>query len=102
MSDNSELVKVLNKMANELLKSRDELRDIPDEESIDEAARQMREAAELVRALARLLEGKTVHQAFGAPGDWGYGTDIGSALYRLYSAPSTPAAASAGLASWTG
>lgn len=95
MSDNSELVKVVNKMAKELTRTRDELRDIPDAESIDEAARQIREAVELVRALARLLEGKTVHQAFGAPGDWGYGTEIGSALYRLYSAPIAPNATQA-------
>lgn len=37
--------------------------------------------AELLRVLARLLEGKTADRAFGAPGDWGYGTPIGSALY---------------------
>ncbi len=36
--------------------------------------------AELIAVLARLLEGKDVHKAFGAPGDWGYGTEIGKAI----------------------
>jgi hypothetical protein len=46
---------------------------------------ELREASELVLVLARLLSGKTVHDAFGAPGDWGYQTPIGQALYQLYS-----------------
>lgn len=36
--------------------------------------------AELLRVLARVLEGKPIERAFGAPGDWGYGTPIGDAL----------------------
>ncbi len=36
--------------------------------------------AELLRVLARVVEGKPLHKAFGAPGDWGYNTDIGKAL----------------------
>lgn len=44
----------------------------------------VREAQELVMVLARLVEGKTIHDAFGAPGDWGYQTHIGDALYRYY------------------
>lgn len=35
---------------------------------------------DLLLALSRILEGKTVQQAFGAPGDWGYDTPIGVAL----------------------
>lgn len=38
------------------------------------------DTAELLRCLARMIEGKTAEQAFGAPGDWGYGTPIGEAL----------------------
>lgn len=49
-------------------------------------SRELKEASELVLVLARLLSGKTVHEAFGAPGDWGYGTPIGDALLALYSA----------------
>ena len=36
--------------------------------------------AELIRVLARVMEGKPPAKAFGAPGDWGYGTDIGKAI----------------------
>lgn len=44
--------------------------------------------AELIRCLARLLEGSTPYKAFGAPGDWGYDTPIGTALAADYaSAP---------------
>lgn len=38
------------------------------------------DGAELMRVLARIVEGKPVEKAFGAPGDWGYGTRIGDAL----------------------
>lgn len=36
--------------------------------------------AELLRVLARVLEGKLIITAFGAPGDWGYQHPIGKAL----------------------
>lgn len=37
--------------------------------------------------MERLLEAiEQVHQAFGAPGDWGYGTPKGDALMALYRA----------------
>jgi hypothetical protein len=35
---------------------------------------------ELLIVLARVLEGKQIEKAFGAPGDWGYGTPIGDAI----------------------
>jgi hypothetical protein len=47
----------------------------------------MREAMELLRCLRRTLEGKSpreIHDAFGAPGDFGYDTAIGDALARTY------------------
>lgn len=40
----------------------------------------IREVSELGRVLARVVDGKPVPQAFGAPGDWGYGTPIGNAV----------------------
>jgi hypothetical protein len=40
-----------------------------------------RDTPELLRVLARLVEGQTVYRAFGAPGNWGYGTPIGDALF---------------------
>ena len=45
-----------------------------------DAARQMRADAELLCVLARVIKGKPVLPAFGAPGDWGYNTAIGRAL----------------------
>lgn len=35
---------------------------------------------ELLHVLARIVGGKPIHLAFGAPGDWGYETPIGDAL----------------------
>lgn len=40
--------------------------------------------AELLNVLARICEGKDILHAFGAPGDWGYGTPIGDALIDAY------------------
>jgi hypothetical protein len=40
-----------------------------------------RDTPELLRALARIVEGQTIYRAFGAPGDWGYGTPIGDTLF---------------------
>lgn len=39
-----------------------------------------KDVVELARVLARILEGKPALQAFGAPGDWGYGTPMGEAV----------------------
>jgi hypothetical protein len=38
------------------------------------------DAAELIRVLARIVEGKPLRRSFGAPGDWGYSNPIGKAL----------------------
>jgi hypothetical protein len=43
--------------------------------------------AELLRVLARMVEGKSLYQSFGAPGDWGYDTPIGDALSAIYKTP---------------
>ena len=42
----------------------------------------LRDAAELIRVLARLVEGRPIAKAFGAPGDWGYETPVGAALHE--------------------
>ena len=47
----------------------------------------LRDAADLLRVLAHLVEGKPLARAFGAPGDWGYDTKIGAAIAA---APVTP------------
>lgn len=47
----------------------------------------LRDAIILVGCLRRLTKGCTphaIHAAFGAPGDFGYGTKIGAALAALY------------------
>ena len=40
----------------------------------------LRDAADLLRVLANVVEGRSVAKAMGAPGDWGYDTDIGKAV----------------------
>lgn len=49
--------------------------------------RAMHQAYELILVLARLIDGKSVYQSFGAPGDWGYETPIGAALFEFYRTP---------------
>ena len=36
---------------------------------------------ELLLVLARIVEGKGLYKSFGAPGDWGYGSPIGDAVF---------------------
>lgn len=55
-----------------------------DERNLLVHKRLYQDSAELLRVLARLLEGKDLHKAFGAPGDWGYGRRIGDALLKAY------------------
>jgi hypothetical protein len=44
---------------------------------------QLSDDAELLCVLARVVEGKPLKSAFGAPGDWGYSTPIGAALAEV-------------------
>lgn len=44
-------------------------------------------ACELIRVLARIVEGKSIDKAFGAPGDWGYGTPIGDGVFARLNEP---------------
>lgn len=48
----------------------------------------LRDAAELLRVLANVVEGKPLGKAFGPPGDWGYETEIGAAIAASPTAPS--------------
>lgn len=73
----AKLVTVLRDKAEEIQK----LEDLDDRNRLD--------VAELLRVLARMVDGKDVYRAFGAPGDWGYGTPIGDALKEAY-APKRP------------
>jgi hypothetical protein len=38
----------------------------------------LRDAADLLRVLAHVVDGKPLAKAFGSPGDWGYETAIGA------------------------
>jgi hypothetical protein len=85
MSAAIELGKALRAEAEKVSHVRYELRDSSDEsERDDRLYRDLDQSAELVRVLARIIEGKSIHEAFGSPGDFGYETPIGSALYRYY------------------
>jgi hypothetical protein len=47
----------------------------------------IRNCSELARVLARIVEGKSIAAAFGAPGDWGYGTPIGDGILAMLKEP---------------
>lgn len=42
----------------------------------------LRDAADLLRVLAHMVDGMPMEKAFGAPGDWGYNTQIGQAIFN--------------------
>ena len=65
----------------------DHLRDNPTVPLPPSAENHLFDAVELLRALNRLLDGRSIYQAFRAPGDWGYETPIGAALAELYRQP---------------
>ena len=77
------LARALRNEAEKVSNVRHELRysETPREEA---QAQALNNAAELIRVLARLVDGKSMHGAFGAPGDFGYETPIGAALSAYY------------------
>jgi len=81
----ADLSKALRAEADVIANVRYELR-AGDNDRDDRLYPQLNNASDLVRILARLVEGKSMHEAFGAPGDFGYETPIGAALARYYSA----------------
>lgn len=62
------------------------LRDLEQMEKSGYSDQLLCDSYELIAVLARILEGRPVYKAFGAPGDWGHSTGIGQAL----SAPASP------------
>lgn len=78
-----ELGKVLRAEADAISNVRAELRDSGTERD-EQLARKLDNASELVLVLARIIEGKSVREAFGSPGDFGYESRVGAALYRYY------------------
>lgn len=78
----------MSKLSEALRTLNQEIREARSKQDEDEVLRQLlSDAAELVNVLARIVQGKDFHAAFGAPGDWGYNTAIGQGLYELYSQP---------------
>jgi len=66
---------------------RNKAEEIQEIETLDDGNRL--DVAELLRVLARMVQARAVGQqviynAFGAPGDWCYGTPIGDALVEAY------------------
>jgi hypothetical protein len=53
----------------------------------------LRDAATLLRVLARVIDGTPLKRAMGAPGDWGYETDLGKGVLALHRASDTSTAA---------
>jgi hypothetical protein len=88
------LVDALNERQLAYREALDRLRDAaPDDANLGEVTWLLRESIELAGCLRRLLAGRTVaeiHRAFGAPGDFGYGTPIGDALATIYRASCEP------------
>ena len=88
------LERALNERENACYAAIDKLRDIAPsdiETEVHELTSTLRDAVYLVSCLRRLTRGRSpreIHDAFGAPGDFGYQTPLGDALFRLYSTPS--------------
>ena len=82
-------------LANEAMEAVDPETDLGEKikEAGYEPRRVFRESVKLLWVLLALAEKAPVseiHRLFGAPGDWGYDTPLGAALYRLYSEEEAP------------
>jgi len=81
-----DLVRAVAAVERDARRVRDRLRDAEDITTTAEE-NTLALVAELAGCLRRLLPGRTVseiHNAFGAPGDFGYETALGDALARFY------------------
>jgi hypothetical protein len=59
------------------------------EDLVRDVVRDLRMTEALFGPLSRLVKGRSareIHEAFGSPGDYGYDTPIGAALYAIYQA----------------
>lgn len=90
MSDRSALERALALKESEIAEAIGRLRDLAPRETFNEVyelTARLREAQTLVGCLRRLTRGRSVralHDAFGAPGDFGYETPLGAALWDAY------------------
>lgn len=72
-------------LASALRSKASEVREVYSESTVDNQA--LRDAASLLRVLANVVEGMSMPKAFGAPGDWGYETELGKAVLALHRTP---------------
>jgi hypothetical protein len=85
-----DLEAAINKREREYAAAIDRLRELASEEAENEVydiTFLLRESIALAGCLRRLARGRTareLHEAFGAPGDFGYETPIGEALASVY------------------
>ena len=90
---NEDLQKAIGRREHAYFQAIDRLRDLATDETEDEVhtlTSTLKEALYLLASSRRLIDGRSaseIHKAFGAPGNWGYETPIGDALYRLYMPP---------------
>lgn len=82
-----------NQLAAALRNKASQLRGLNTENSADDDV--LRDAATLLRVLAHVVDGKALSRAFGAPGDWGYDTQIGQALASASEVPNAEITGSA-------
>lgn len=59
------------------------MRDDRSSDGAFEMVKKLDHAALGLEVLAHIVSGKSIVRAFGAPGDWGYGSPMGNALLRF-------------------
>lgn len=64
-------------LSNALREIADKLQEVENEET---GFSRFPDEAELIRTLARVVDGKDLWRAFGSPGDWGYNAPVGKGL----------------------
>lgn len=77
-------------IAAEVSTSLDMLRDLLPEGADESAVNALRTGEHVIAVFARVTATMTpaeLHRVFGAPGDWGYDTPLGDALYAAYKQP---------------
>ena len=74
-------------IAAEVCTSREMLRDLLPEGADESAVSALRTGERVIALFSRVTATMTpdeLHRLFGAPGDWGYDTPLGDALYETY------------------
>jgi hypothetical protein len=82
-----DLPTALRNLANEIYA----LRDDRSADGAFEMVKKLDHAALGLEVLAHIVGGKSIMRAFGAPGDWGYGSPMGNSLLAFLREPPTDA-----------